>query len=586
MSLRDSEQTVETPCEAWFSGRHRRNIVVFAVLLGAHLPLLLAHSRNLWSRPQYRFWPLLLLAVICLCWYRWSHGRADRDLTSGRFQQLSLAGALLTLTAAVCLHSPSLGMVAAILSTAAGFSRYGGRAFWTDLLGCWALLWLLVPLPFGLDLWLVDWLQTLGSRSASHVLDHIGVLHLMEGNVLEFSGQSLLAEEACNGSRWLFMLVALAASFSVWKRLGFTRTIVLIASALLWVGMLAILRTTTIAAAFHWWKADLSKGLPNWLLSAVLLVLALLLLLSTERLLWVLWPMAADLGQSTSGLWNRLTQRVRRRYQRWRDYSTRIAVAVRKEEMSPRPLAIGTSSTPDGHANRIGSPFDWMLIGGFTLLVGMQLVALIVARTASSPVGEEAVKVVKDALPEQICGWERTGFQSVRRTAMTAQGEFSKVWTYESSFGIVRVSMDYPFRGWNELTRCYRAQGWEIVGRNVCRSDGAPQGPVPPYVEAEFCKPTGERGYLLFGLYEEAGRPVMPPGSQITWLGSLADRLRDNSVWWWRNTPAIANSSTDSVTRQVQLFVQSETRLQSGQHSQLRAQYEQMGPVLCDFRQR
>ena len=150
-----AENTVKALSKVPRSFHHLSHVAVVATLLGAHAPLLLLHFGNLWWRPHYRFWPFLLIVVVYLSWKRWPR-RTTQDLTRPRSTLAILAAALLILAVAVGLHCTTLAMIAAILTTGAIFSCYAGRAFRADLLGRWALLWLLALPLFDLDFWISD----------------------------------------------------------------------------------------------------------------------------------------------------------------------------------------------------------------------------------------------------------------------------------------------------------------------------------------------------------------------------------------------------------------------------------------------
>jgi hypothetical protein len=93
-------------------------------------------------------------------------------------------------------------------------------------------------------------------------------------------------------------------------------------------------------------------------------------------------------------------------------------------------------------------------------------------------------------------------------------GKFSRSWDYQADDRMARVSVDFPFRGWHELTVCYEARGWKAVSQTL-RDNGS-----GAYVAVELSKSNGEAAYLLFSLYDGAAHPI--PRSRPRFRDKLA----------------------------------------------------------------
>jgi hypothetical protein len=161
-------------------------------------------------------------------------------------------------------------------------------------------------------------------------------------------------------------------------------------------------------------------------------------------------------------------------------------------------------------------------------------------------------------------------------------GEHSKTWTYESDFCPATVSLDYAFDGWHELTRYYRTQGWTVVKRRVNATAGMDDETAVPYVTAELSKPSGEHGYVVFGLFDEQGRPVSPPATTVSFAGSLLTKIRKSPILRllreWE--PELADYDTDAETYQVQVFACTDFRLSQEQRSEVLTQFHGFGRLL------
>jgi hypothetical protein len=149
----------------------------------AHLPLLVQHARQLWLRPHYQFFPLVVVGAAVLAWDRL---RGLGPLVPGPRLVVGLLVGLdwLLLAAAELLDSSWLGAVATLVLLAAVLVGLGGGRLFRRALPAWAFLGLVVPPPFELDRNLVLALQTLTAQWGSRVLDFLGVFHVMAGQVL------------------------------------------------------------------------------------------------------------------------------------------------------------------------------------------------------------------------------------------------------------------------------------------------------------------------------------------------------------------------------------------------------------------
>ena len=117
-------------------------------------------------------------------------------------------------------------------------------------------------------------------------------------------------------------------------------------------------------------------------------------------------------------------------------------------------------------------------------------------------------------MPAQLGALPRESFHVTERDTGSDFGNFSRSWRYRLGNRVATVSIDYPFRGWHELTECYRGVGWNLHERAVrTRAAGA-------CVEATFTQPEEQPAVLLFGLDDQRGEPLEPrfSGSMLAYL--------------------------------------------------------------------
>ena len=150
------------------------------------LPLLIVHFQQLWSRPHTQYFPLVFVAVAVLSRVR----RTDPDqipvCPRPWLAGLSLVASLCLATYAVLQISPLLGYAAWLL-TGVAFVARSRVNLWSQ----WALLCLLLRLPQGRDVQLIQWLQRITTRISSGVLDQLQIDHFQTGNVLEYRFNAL-----------------------------------------------------------------------------------------------------------------------------------------------------------------------------------------------------------------------------------------------------------------------------------------------------------------------------------------------------------------------------------------------------------
>ena len=116
-------------------------------------------------------------------------------------------------------------------------------------------------------------------------MERFGHLHLRKGNTIELPDKQLLVEEACSGVQSLFTVLFLAALIVCWRRRGILHAVPLILSGVVFAGAMNVFRISAIAVAWQDNQLDLSHGWYHDALGYMALLLAILLLVSTDALL-------------------------------------------------------------------------------------------------------------------------------------------------------------------------------------------------------------------------------------------------------------------------------------------------------------
>jgi exosortase/archaeosortase family protein len=142
------------------------------------------------------------------------------------------------------------------------------------------------------------------------MLDVVGVRHLHQGNVIELPGHRMFVDEACSGVNSLFVLFAATAVFVVAANRPLVWSALLLATSVFWAAVANTVRVTTIASAQSRYDVDLSSGWQHQTLGFTTVGLAMLMLVSTDRILAFLLqpiPLHDEGGRANplSKIWNR-----------------------------------------------------------------------------------------------------------------------------------------------------------------------------------------------------------------------------------------------------------------------------------------
>lgn len=512
-------------------------IAFLAVVIVAHVPLLLLHGQNLWQKPHYQFFPIVLVGSAFLAWTRLDGiGRLEPGAPWLVYPQVVLV--VLMLAVSTIMGSPWLGAVTAVLALAVGFYGIGGRTLLLRMLPAWTMLWLAIPFPNNWDRDLITWLQLFTARWSSVVLDMLGVVHVMEGAVVEVPQKKLLVEEACSGIHSLFASLCCTLFYVFWARVPAIRAIPLLLSALFWVVVANVLRVVIVTVVDTQMGINMTSGLPHEMLSFVVFAFILGLIFSTDRLLMFLIPGKWTTRRATEG------------------------AAGRAEILANVPRSW------------VGA---WPVVGVYAMLAAIQFLVFWPGSAEALTIGEMG----DNALPKVCLGCEKIEYEMISRDVdSNDEGRYSQHWSYKIGRNTALVSLDYPFQGWHELTVCYRNSGWKLFDRNqrVIRENAAGQEDRQ-FVEATMEKPIDTHGYLIFGVYDQAGRSMSPVSTEFL------RRLMRGAIGFHRLVKLMGGSTrfTDELagpTYQIQLLVQSFAPLTEFEKEQARGLFRETEQLL------
>jgi exosortase len=546
--------------ESWADGSLRR-IVMWCGLALAPLPLLVQYGASLWKIDEYQYFPVLLVCLGALIYLRWD--RVVRPITVG--SRLLAVCSLLTILAAIVLGSPWLACVGAVL----GF----GGWLWTHhrfatspllaphLLELWPLSFLLIRLPLNLDQRLTIWLQHVSAGFSSLVLDFLGITHRLQGVTIELASGSLFIEEACSGVQSLFTLLFCAFLIVAWFQRSMALLPLYALAAAASAGIMNGVRISAVAWAQEVKGIDLAHGVPHAILGYICLALAILLLLSFDRLLQIVFypvPANADDGAKANPLrdiWNRL-------FGRQAIGSKEIEDGVVIER--PR-LSFATTGLFRGRTSAV--------VGGLCLLLWIPQFLFIANEltrdrtpTALAPVGRDGlIWEPSEASLAGASGVVQTSYEKVREGDDIQLGRNADIWTvsFEGVPAVSRVVLSQTYDEFHDLCICYTGTGWSPTEKSEVKFKDANDRETR-LVKTLFVRKDGRYGYLTFsGVHADGSTADLPAQPS---LGSvLAERFSLTSA---------GSAPAKRETAMIQTWTVSETPLAPADANRLYQSHE------------
>ena len=515
----------------------------YAIAILAQLPMLLLYFRNLYlEKPHYQTAPFAFLATIAIAYFRWPK-EAKMPFHRSVLSDVLLVLGLLFAIACVAFVWPSAGAGSVMFLVASLLARTVDKETLKSLWPASLPMFVYLTLPAGTDIQLITWLQRISAVCTSRLLDLYGLGHFMDGTVIEVPGKEPYGiEAACSGVQSFFTLLFVAVLFIVVYRRPFFRAVFLIVSAIFWALFMNTVRIFLIPVLDQV-DIHVAHGFPHALLGWGTLAVGVLLLLSTDQFLTFLFgPVDPDVGKS--GPFGKLITKA---------WNGLVSGEQTEEEKKKRRKKVRKPITTAGKTT------IWAFCG-ILVLAGFWSSFDVVYGFAFAPDhvrffdNDVTRSFEENDLPEKINEWTAIAdsYKITTREGGSDLGKRSDIWRYTGPNGSAIVSMDQPFPGWHELTTCYKNSGWELISRErktPPKSD-ATGDQEWPYVVGEFKRETGERGFLVFALFNTEGEPVNPPASwnrAMYFISGIRNRMSNR----------LRASLFDNSTYQVQAFVTS-----------------------------
>ena len=300
-----------------------------------------------------------------------------------------------------------------------GGAAYRAPAAWLlkSLLPASLIFLSTLPPPFQLDDKILLALRGVAIHGSSRILDSLGVLHVISGNLIEIPGRRLFVAEACSGINSAISSLSFAVACAMFMRRRVLHTLLLTLLALLFAIAGNIFRIALGTALIEWFNYDIISGWQHEIIGLVIFSLCAFLIVSADRLLaYLLTGISGPrLRQPAHFHWQRLGWPVKSLVAAQLALGTAAAILIAPHVLWHWPAA-GISNLPaDAH---------------FTL-------------------------------PDSIGPWIQ--IPTPKDLAAETTGKQSQFWSYsngtESGTRVI-IALDYPFMAYHDLTDCYQSQGW------------------------------------------------------------------------------------------------------------------------------
>jgi len=269
----------------------RDGVILMALVLLGELPLLIKYFSDLWTRPQFGFFPLILLGAAYLAWDRLRDGPTlEPSRLSRQIGALFLAVAFVLLAAGVVLLVRWLGGVSAWLALAGCVCWIGGSKLLRAMVPALVLLLTIIPPPGRKDEAIALTLRQWAVWASGQVLDLVKIPHVNTGTLINVMGHRLGVEDACSGIHSLMAVVAVTLMLGFYWHRPAWRIVILTLCSIIFVVWANVLRIAIGAYLIVAWKIDILGGSAHELLGLALFIICIALAASLDQFLLILRP--------------------------------------------------------------------------------------------------------------------------------------------------------------------------------------------------------------------------------------------------------------------------------------------------------
>ena len=528
-------------------------------MIALYVPLLIGYFDILSDRDHYGLFPLLVAAVVVIFFVRWYSASPATDKVKSIYTRSVLIVALLIMPIAMLYYAPWLVAFSGLLAMAAGAMYISSIRRIPNLLGIWFLLCFLLRLPNQADIRLFNWMQSLSAKSGSLLLDYLGMLHVVQGNVIAFPEKDFSLKGICSGSVSLISVIAIAAAFSVIKNRKLVHSLLLILCGVVATWMLNVIRILAVSGIYARFEIDLLSGDYTYVYTIASFVVAVGMLWSFDSVLEFFLKIEPNDADEDRELQRQSKNPL-----------TKIWIWLSELEASKMLSRFRTDHVVGARKKYpVYHVFVALLVLVTLTLEGIVVYYAPLAHRRNFMYGEKDITIIgEQSVLFDRPGWRVVDYKHERRDFDSIWGALSNTWRLKFNHTTVIVSLDYPFDGWHDVKRCYRNIGWKIVDEKIVEQ-------LPAYKwkasETSMVLPNGDSGFVLCSHCDHLGNTVEPKPATHR-LNMIRYRL-DPDRW-----AAPFGSSMDKNRRtyyQTQCMVATPVPLDEDTKKEIRAMYAQ-----------
>lgn len=403
----------------------------------AQLPILLMYSRVMWNKGHYQFFPLLFCAVGWLLYSRLSkHNRNE----SGTWLAVALLLVnLIFVFLSIAIYTPvSVIPTLIIFLFAVVLDRFGFSGLWIAL-PVIAILFFVMKLPTGRDLFVINELQFLASQLASWILDSFGIIHFREGVILVTEKNQFFTEEACSGIRSLFSTLAAVSIYGLSRSYSASRQIFNLLQSVVWVIAGNAIRVASVVYLADHGFEQFSQGTLHEMFGLVTFIGIFGVTLSVDRVIDIF---SRESKRSAYG-------------ESYSDLAYGDIIHDQKTEPKTNGLKIEPAKPKFLNLALIVLYLAVILFSGrltYAKWNNFDRVRLDISKLAT---------IEESQLPPVINQWKLKKFEMKERGDDSLFAPESYLWIYERGNLTATVSFDAPYSEFHDLAFCYRGIGWD-----------------------------------------------------------------------------------------------------------------------------
>ncbi len=528
-------------------------------------PMLLLQVIQLWEKPYAKYLPAAWIFLALLVAF------SPKGVTPSRWRTflggVSLVVALIIGGAAVAYFSPSIANLSmAFVFLGWALVRLASTSIYR-VIGFSMLIFISLPLPFGLDDRLSRFTDEKTMELCSPVLDVFNIYHLYRSPVLSLKDHNFDVYELLANSLSVQLMIGLAILLSLIGKRPLVTAMFSILSACVWT-LLGRIIFLFLAANFSFYEIDISRGYLNTMVVGVTLTIVMLLIVMSEAF-WnaVFKPIRvgdenAEYRSTAGNLFNRCVV-----------WPNKFVLDEFDVQSSALEEAKQSTAIPSLLAIPIGLAMFGLLVPATLAILRNDL---ILNRANYFAVD---LQQIPDAstLPEDFFMKQRQRqFVSNANQSVSNNQARSCIWNYSGSGIQTSLLLKFPVRGWLD-SRFLLGPEWEAQ-KTKLSNDGSNW----PFSETTAEREGGLSTLILSSQMHTDGKPYSPNEDELKTAGNSVTVSNRWTNWRILDLLSPKQETLKPQTVCVQMRYQSESAIKESEAKILVERFLEARKILTD----